>query len=206
MFLVGIEPGQIAVGLAVNHQIGILRRIVNRLSDSSHARLIGHDSFTADLAGNIDDTRGVSIRVIDGVITGQKPRPRTVRMLGASRALVERWIFIIADLQLAIFLRVETGPIDWINGAPCSDRRRSTAVDPRVIIRNLVDDITRAEARLIPSGLAATRDARRHGGTGAGLILAARQRSVNGVRHDHPHDDRFLGEVPSGNGAGLRAE
>ena len=70
MFLVGIEPGQIAVGLAVNHQIGILRRIVNRLSDPSHARLIGHDSFTADLAGNIDDTRGVSIRVVDGVITG----------------------------------------------------------------------------------------------------------------------------------------
>ena len=70
MFLVGIEPGQIAVGLAVNHQISILRRIVNRLSDPSHARLVGHDSFTADLAGNIDDTRGISIRVIDGVITG----------------------------------------------------------------------------------------------------------------------------------------
>ena len=206
MFLVGIEPGQIAVGLAVNHQVSILRRIVNRLSDPSHARLIGHDSFTADLAGNIDDTRGVSIRVIDGVITGQKPRPRTIRMLGDSRALDERWIFIIADLQLAIVLPVETGPIDWINGAPCSDRRRSAAVDPWVIIRNLVDDITRAEARLIPSGLAAAGDARRHGGVGAGLILAAGQRGVDGVRHDHPHDDRFLGKVPSGNGAGLRAE
>ena len=127
-------------------------------------------------------------------------------MLGASRALFERWIFIIADLQLAIVLPVETGPIDRVNGAPCSDRRRSAAVDPRVIIRNLVDDITRAEARLIPSGLAATRDPRRHGGVGTGLILAAGQRGVDGVRHDHPHDDRFLGKVPSGNGAGLRAE